>query len=286
MPKKPTIKNAVKELTKRTKATTKWAKKGVKAVKKAVKKALKGSKKAPKKSSAKRTTKTAPGSGSEYTRALKDSIVKRLNERIASIVRHAGTQNEEVMRWQAKLTRPNSPYISKDKTYDPNKIKTDKNKGHKEKEEYKVISRSKKDLDKMELEDLQRLERQTRGWGTVKQEAREALEDQARMAMETAPFAPVNEADIPPVTDEDIVKYIDQKQSVREFIESHTEAFYALIEATGWDDIRDHTTEEIYNESRKIDMATYKFKAPLGVIGADYIRRREAARERRRQLGV
>lgn len=264
MAKKPTFKTTIK----------KGVKKGVNAIKKA----LTGS--SQKRSSAPKS------SGSEYTRALKDSLVKKLNERIASIVRHAGVQNEEVMRWQAKLSRPNSPYISKDKLYDPNKIKQDKNKGHAQKEEYKLLSRSKKDLDKMSLEDLQRLEDQTRGWGAVKKEAREALEEQARLQMELNPFAPVSESDLAPVSDDDIVEYINQKQAVREFIEGNSEAFYALIEATGWDDIRDHTTEEIYNAIRGLDIGSYRFKAPLGEIGADYITRRDASRERRRNLGI
>ena len=220
----------------------------------------------------------------DYVR--KENIIKRLNERISSIVRHAGAQNEEVMRWQAKLSRPGSPYISKDKLYDPDKIKLAKNKGYTEKVEYKLLSRSKKDIEQMDLEQLRRLEEQTKGWGQVKAEARRDLEEQARAQMELNPFAPVSEADMMPISEEDIIDYINQKQAVREFIEGNTEAFYALIEATGWDDIREHTTEEIYNQVRRLDMATYQFNQPLTQIGQEYIARRDAIRARRASLGI
>lgn len=218
----------------------------------------------------------------EYTR--KDYLVRRLNERIASIVRHAGVQNEEVMRWQAKLSRPGSPYISKDKLYDPEKMKTDKNKGFKEQAEYKLLSRSKKDIEKMDYNALLRLEEQTRGWGEVKKEARQALTEQAYEQM--PPFIPREKLPKPVISEQAILDYIDQKQAVREFIEGNTEAFYALIEATGWDDIRMHTTDEIYQQVKRLDMASYKFKDTLTNIGKDYIQRRGAVRERRRALGI
>lgn len=216
----------------------------------------------------------------------KDYLIRRLNERISSIVRHAGVQNEEVMRWQSKLSRPGSPYISKAKEYDPAKMKTEKNARFKEKAEYILLSRGKKDIEAMDYEKLLRLEEQTRGWGEVKKEAKQALTEQARAQQDIDPFLPVSE--LPPIdiTEGQIIDYINQKQAVREFIEGNTEAFYALIEATGWDDIRDHTTEEIYNQVRRLNMASYKFTDPLGKIGSDYIKRRDASRERRRALGI
>lgn len=217
----------------------------------------------------------------------KDAIVKRLNERIASVVRHAGVNNEEVARWQSKLTRSGSKYISKEKTFDPAKVKTTKNVGRNRKETYQAISRSKKDLEKMNIEDLRRLEKQTRGWGAVKSEAKKRLKEQARAQTVINPFIPESEQPkIPDPTEEEIVSYIDKKEKVRQFIEGNSEAFYALIESTGWDDIRDHTTAEIYERIQGINMDNYQFEGTTGEIGAAYIARREAARERRRQLGI
>lgn len=218
----------------------------------------------------------------EWTR--KDYLVRRINERIASVVRHAGVNNEEVARWQAKLTRSNSPFISKEKVYDPSKMKSAKNAKYQEKATYQLLSRGKKDIEKMDYNALLRLEEQTRGWGEVKKEARRALEEQARAQAEINPFAPSE----PPISisEDDIVEYINQKEVIRDFIEGNSEAFYALIESTGWDDIRNHTTEEIYNEVRRLDIGSYKFGNTLTNIGDDYIRRRDASRERRRQLGI
>lgn len=218
----------------------------------------------------------------EWTR--KDYLVRRINERIASVVRHAGVNNEEVARWQAKLTRPNSPFISKEKVYDPSKMKSAKNAKYQEKATYQLLSRGKKDIEKMDYDALLRLEEQTRGWGEVKKEAKKALEEQARAQMEINSFAPSE----PPISisEDDIVEYINQKEVIRDFIEGNSEAFYALIESTGWDDIRNHTTEEIYNQVRRLDIGSYKFGNTLTKIGSDYIKRRDASRERRRQLGI
>lgn len=213
----------------------------------------------------------------------KERIVKRLNERIASIVRHVGINNEEYNRWAGKLSRSNSPYATKINTYDPSKIKLAHNKGAGGRATFIQLSRKKADIEAMSIEDLERLEGQTRGWGAVKQEAKKTMEENIRRANIDNPF---EEPEIPKITESDIVEYIDQKEDVRQFIEGNTDAFYALIEATGWDDIRDHTTEEIYNEVQKLDMNTYKFKSTLREIGDAYIQRRDASRERRRALGI
>lgn len=246
------------------------------------------------KRAAKRAAKKITGTGSRKPRpkydettsadyVRKEYLVRRLNERIASIVRHAGVGNEEVTRWQAKLTRPNSPYISKKSEYDPAKMKSAKNVRYGEKAEYQTLSRKRADIEKMSYDALLRLEEQTRGWGEVKAEARRDIEQQLRAEQDINPFVSA-----PPVqiTEDQIIEYINQKETIREFIEGNSEAFYALIEATGWDDIRQHTTSEIYNQVRRLDMNTYKFTDTLGRIGEDYIKRRDAARERRRMLGV
>lgn len=238
--------------------------------------------------------------------ARKESIIKKLNERMASVVRNAGTQNEEYIRWVGKLTRPGSPYAASTNVYDPEKIKLKRNKGaNKERTEYMALSRKKSDIEGMDLKDLERLEKQTRGWGAVKREAKQALEEQReedkkreRLYVDVNPFesgldedgldeeAAEPEPEPAPITDEEISKYLNQKEAVRQFIEGHDEAFYALIEATGWDDIREHTTEEIYREAQKIDINTYEFTEPLSEVGEAYIKRREASREHRRALGI
>lgn len=209
----------------------------------------------------------------------KESIIKRLNERIASIVRKVGLNNEDVNRWTSKLTRPRSPYATKVNKYDPSKVKLARNKGITGPVDFVQLSRKKSDIAAMNLEDLERLESQTRGWGEVKKEAKKALVEQRKL--DENPFT----RDMP-ITDQDVSDYLDQKEKVRQFIEGNSDAFYALIEATGWDDIRDHTTEEIYNEIQKLDMAAYEFSGTLSEIGEAYIQRRDAARARREELDI
>lgn len=242
---------------------------------------------------AKHTSKSKSKSASY---AEKESIVKRLNERMASIIRHAGRDNQEYNAWVTKLTRPRSPYETTTKKYDPSKIQLEKNKGAvSEKLEYVSLSRRKADIEKMSLEDLKRLEEQTKGWGTVKKEAKETLESQQKrqaqldqVSDEYNPFIDIEaaaEAEIAPISEADIVNYLNQKEAVRQFIEGNSDAFYALIEATGWDDIQDHTTEEIYQKIIDLDLNNYQFDSTLSEIGEAYIQRRNAAQERRRYLG-
>jgi hypothetical protein len=147
------------------------------------------------------------------------------------------------------------------------------------------LSRKKADIESMKLSDLERLEDQTRGWGAVRKEAKQDLKEQRKKQAEYNPFTRGIEK-TEPVTDEDIVGYINQKEEVRQFIEGNTDAFYALIESTGWDDILDHTTEEIYKEVSKLDMSTYMFSSTLKEIGDSYKARRDASRAHRRSLGI
>lgn len=226
---------------------------------------------------------------SEYQK--KENIVKRLNERIASIVRKVGAETEEVERWTSKLTRSNSPYISREASYKSSNAKLARNKGV-EAASYTALSRRREDIEKMSLKDLERLEEQTKGYGAIKKEAKEEIRRQRAMEAERSRGAgdynqnKAHPAKMRAVSDEDIANYLKQKEKVRQFLESNTEAFYALIEATDWDDIRDHTTKEIYQEISKLDMGTYQFEGTMSEIGSKYIERRNASRERRAALGI
>lgn len=207
--------------------------------------------------------------------AEKEKLVKKLNERIASVVRHAGTANDTYNLWVSKLTRPNTLFAARMARYEPSNVKLARNRAEGiGSAEYVALSRSTSDIEAMSLKDLQRLETQTKGWGAVKKEAKEAIRSQRQQG----------EPDT--VTDRDVVDYLEQKETVREFIEGNSDAFYALIEATGWDDIREHTTKDVYNEVQKLDMRSYKFKNTLSEIGEAYIQRRDASREHRRALGI
>ena len=238
-----------------------------------------------------------PKPGKSYME--KEKIVKRLNERIASIVRHSGTGNEAYNRWASKLTRPNTPYQAQQTTYNPDKVKLAKNKGRSGAVDYVRLSRKKSDIEAMDIKDLKRLEAQTKGWGEVKKEAKEAIKQQRQkdkereaLTMDQIPFIKDQEAAAPapvteePITDEDINNYLYQKETVRQFIEGNSDAFYALIESTGWDDIREHTTDEIYQHVRALDMASYKFKSTHNEVSDDYISRRTASREHRKAIGI
>lgn len=226
----------------------------------------------------------------------KERIVKRLNERIASVVRKVGAGVEEVTRWTSKLTRPNSRYRSREASYKSAGVKLSRNKGRTDEATYTALSRRREDIEAMSLKDLKRLEEQTRGYGALKKEAESEIRKQKvneeRFKKATQDYNPyvkdTNKVDPSKaaISEEEIQNYLQQKEAVREFLEERTDAFYALIESTNWDDIRDHTTKEIYDQIQKLEMNNYRFESTTGEIGQAYIERRNRSRERRAALGI
>lgn len=188
----------------------------------------------------------------------KYNLVQKLNKRIRDTVYKVGVNNKTVEMWRNKLQ---SKGFETTTAYDGDT-------------EYELLSRSAADLEKMSMDDLRRLERQIPTWSKTK----------AAIIQEMNREQPDNEKftrDNPPTIDE-MKKFSEMHYEVARMFENNAELFYMLINNTNWEDIRDHSFEEIYNELQKIDPNNYQWRDAQGNIihpsevGESYKKRREA----------
>lgn len=188
----------------------------------------------------------------------KYNLVQKLNKRIRDTVYKVGVQNKTVEIWRNKLQSKGFETIT---AYDGE-------------EEYELLSRSAADLAKMSIEDLRRLEKQIPVWSKTKSAI---LDEMNRDREEGEQFT----RDNPPTLDE-MRQFSKMHYEVARMFENNAELFYMLINNTQWEEIRDHSFEEIYKELQNIDPNNYQWKDPEGNIihpsevGEAYKKRREA----------
>ena len=191
------------------------------------------------------------------------NLVQKINKRIRDTVNKIGVENETVQLFETALTLPGRATVT---AYtEDGKV-------------YHLLSRSKEDLAGYTTEDLQLLVEQTPKWETTKKELTAALN---RDRKEGEQYTKEN-----PPSLEDLREQAWLNLSVHKLFEDNADLFYMLIDSTGWEDIREHTREEIYREVHRIQDAldagnVFNWSAPPEEIGEQYIQRREASRERR-----
>ena len=191
------------------------------------------------------------------------NLVQKINKRIRDTVNKIGVENETVQLFETALTLPGRATVT---AYtEDGKV-------------YHLLSRSKEDLAGYTTEDLQLLAEQTPKWETTKKELTEAIN---RDRKEGEQFTKEN-----PPSIADLKEQAWLNLSVHKLFEDNADLFYMLIDSTGWEDIREHTREEIYREVHRIQDAldagnVFNWSAPPEEIGEQYIQRREASRERR-----
>lgn len=189
----------------------------------------------------------------------KYNLVQKINKRIRDTVNRIGTKTEAVQIFQMSITLQGRAVTT---AYSKND------------EEYLLLSRSKNDIESYSLEDLKLLESQTPQWKTTKAEITREIEAERK--------------NIPPekrkpITLEDIKKQASITRAIHEMFEENADLFYMIIDSTGWDDIKEHTTEEIYQRVKtlhdQLDAgADYNWSAPPEAVGESYIVRREQSR--------
>lgn len=191
------------------------------------------------------------------------NLVQKINKRIRDTVNKIGPENETVQLFETALTLPGRATVT---AYtEDGKV-------------YHLLSRSKEDLAGYTTEDLQLLAEQTPKWETTKKELTASLN---RDRKEEEQFTKDN-----PPSLEDLREQAWLNLSVHKLFEDNADLFYMIIDSTGWEDIREHTREEIYREVHRIQDTldagnAFNWSAPPEEIGEQYIQRREASRERR-----
>lgn len=193
----------------------------------------------------------------------KYNLIQKINKRVRDTVNRIGTMNETVQIFETNLTLSGRASV---KAYDA------------EGKMYHLLSRSKEDIERMSLKDLRLLEKQTPTWSQTKSEiVREMNRDRKPGEQYTRANPP---------TMEEIKNQASITKRVHQMFEDNADLFYMLIDVTGWDDIKEHTSLEIYQEAKRINDfveagGVFDWSAPPEEVGEDYIRRREESQDRR-----
>lgn len=202
----------------------------------------------------------------------KYNLVQKLNKRIRDTVYKVGVQNKTVEMWRNKLQSKGFETIT---AYDRKPIYDDEGEiiDYRE-DEYELISRSSADLAKMSMEDLRRLDKQIPTWSKTKAAI---MEEMNREQPDNKKYTRDNQP-----TMQEMIKFSEMHYEVARMFENNAELFYMLINNTQWEDIRDYSFEDIYNELQKIDQNNYKWKDAKGnvihpsEVGKEYEKRRKA----------
>ena len=193
----------------------------------------------------------------------KYNLVQKINKRIRDTVNRIGVMNETVQIFETALEIPGRKGIQAWDT---------------EGNLYHLLSRSKEDIESYTLADLKLLEKQTPQWKTTKSQI---IREMNRDRESGEEFTLAN-----PPTMEELKQGASITHQLHAMFEDNADLFYMLLDTTGWDDIKEHSTLEIYQETVKIRNfldkgGVFDWSAPPEDVGESYIARREASRDLR-----
>lgn len=193
----------------------------------------------------------------------KYNLIQKINKRIRDTVNRIGVMNETVQIFETNLTLSGRESVT---AYtEEGKI-------------YHLLSRSKEDINKMTLKDLKQLESQTPKWSKTKEEI---IREMNLDRKDGEKFTKKN-----PPTMKELREQASITNQIHKMFEDNADLFYMLIDVTGWDDVHEHTTLEIYEEVKKLNDfvesgGVFDWSAPPEEVGENYIKRREDSQARR-----
>lgn len=209
----------------------------------------------------------------------KYNLIQKINKRIRDTVNKIGVANEIVQNFEVSLTldgRVATEVYSKEGA------------------RYHLLSRSKEAVEKMSLEDLEQLASATPQWKTTKEELTRALNADRKPGEQ---YTRAN----PPTLDE-LRNQASLTRKIHKMLEDNSELFYMLLDkmqrgeagddedaiynGLGWDIVQDRSTEEIYQELKKIqdylDAGNkWDWSQPYDLIGKQYSERYQESKRRK-----
>lgn len=193
----------------------------------------------------------------------KYNLVQKINKRIRDTVNRIGVMNETVQIFETALTIPGRQGVQ---AWDI------------EGNLYHLLSRSKKDIESYTLKDLKLLEKQTPEWKKTKSQIIREMNRDRKPGEE---FTRAN-----PPTAEELRQGASITHQLHAMFEDNADLFYMLLDTTGWDDVKEHSTLEMYHETLKIrdfleKGGVFNWSAPPEDVGEAYIARRERSQEAR-----
>ena len=207
----------------------------------------------------------------------KYNLVQKLNKRMMDIAKHIGNNTIYNDDWETLLT---VTIKGSEDTYSAHTIRREITAGGKT---ILGLAKGRKDVEAYSLEDLKQFERKIDTWSKVKADLT------ARLNEDRAPDDQYTRSD--PPTDAELRRAAGRNYYVNKAFEENADLFYMLLDTTDWEDIKDHTTDEIYEKIKEINQkiaksprGLYSWQHTPGELSKRYIARRDAARERKAQI--
>lgn len=172
----------------------------------------------------------------------KKRIVSKINSRMRKTVDKFGTEQREYSKFLGRIQASSTLETSTSYTYEMILDRQGNYKGSfamgnydgtdKEEVEYALLSSSAEDIEKYSLEELQRLERNTKTLSQVRSSFVQSVDAGSDLS------------------DKEIRRVMNIRHLVTQAMEANSDLWYELLDETGWsgDEARQKSTEEIYQQ--------------------------------------
>lgn len=165
----------------------------------------------------------------------KQRLVMRLNKRMRDIINKSGFNSQEFEYWQNRISggvygtiRTTEAYTSDD-------------------QQYSLISRRRSDIEQYSEDELRELEDRTRTWSQIRDRVQQSMREQNIPGGSDNAYTGDRR-----YTNVEINDFLRMRKTINTWFEEHADLVYELIEKTGWSDIHEHTTKEIYDQLSKL----------------------------------
>ena len=165
----------------------------------------------------------------------KQRAVMRLNKRMRDIINKSGFNTQEFEYWQNRISggvyktiRTTEAYTSDD-------------------QQYSLISRRRSDIEQYSDEDLKKLEDRTRTWSQIRERVQQSMRDQNVPGGSDNAYTGERNYNNAEIND-----FLKMRKTINTWFEENADLVYELIEKTGWSDIHEHSTKEIYDQVKKL----------------------------------
>lgn len=165
----------------------------------------------------------------------KQRAVMRLNKRMRDIINKSGFNSQEFEYWQNKISGGVYETIKATKAYTSDD------------QQYSLISRRRSDIEQYSEEELKELEDRTRTWSQIKEKVQQSMRKQEVPGGSDNAYTGERS-----YTNAEINEFLKMRKTINTWFEEHADLVYELIEKTGWADIHEHTTKEIYDQLQKL----------------------------------
>lgn len=165
----------------------------------------------------------------------KQRLVMKLNKRMRDIINKSGFNSQEFEYWQNRISggvygtiRTTEAYTSDD-------------------QQYSLISRRRSDIEQYSEDELRELEDRTRKWSQIRDRVQQSMRQQEIPGGSDNAYTGERN-----YTNAEINDFLKMRKTINTWFEENADLVYELIEKTGWADIHEHTTKEIYDQLKKL----------------------------------